>query len=96
MNLRVNKKEKINSLKDCSIFCGIIDDIGLDSFIPIDKVNFTYLKFRCRYNGHRNARIYGCIIPDKNIESVKSKLSINPKEALTTLERLSFKFIDNF
>jgi hypothetical protein len=69
MNLRIDKKDitDYNSEPYDNVlsYYGIVDDNGIDQiYNKDDNTNIHNLKLRCRFNSHRNGRIFACLIKE--------------------------------
>lgn len=94
MNIR---KETLKASKYTEIpmgkartFIGIVDDYGVDRIEPLTSdnasISFVY-DIRCRYNGHRNAKIFVCIIKEKYVPNFEK---YTPEQLYNKLKKVSF------
>ena len=97
MNIR-RKVTSEEEMKSCSVqdaigLYGIVDDYGVDQVYRTDEQNqpnMNFLALRCRYNGHRNARIFCCIIGKQYIPS----FNMDKTELYYELKRRAISFSD--
>ena len=70
------------------MYVGIADAHGIESFIPVDKVNVTILSIRANANDHRHALVYMAKPSESQVKKIEELMDKGKfMEALLYLKR---------
>tara|TARA_Y100000814_G_C12298966_1_gene391077 strand:- start:762 stop:1163 length:402 start_codon:yes stop_codon:yes gene_type:complete len=76
------------------VFVGIADNLGIESFTPIDKADLNHLTMRAYANPHRLAIVYFVELIDSEIEDIKRRLENH--EYINAMKVISYFTRDDY